>query len=60
MKHVMSFILHIFSRMGTPTHLNDVDFFPSIVPHLKLLNVTFHILCDSNRTHLWKKQQKKS
>lgn len=33
-------------------HLNDVDFFSPVVPDFEFLGVSFHILCDSNSTHL--------
>ena len=36
-------------------YLDDVDLLPSVVPHLKLLDVAFHVLCDSHTTHLYDK-----
>lgn len=42
---------HFFMSYSAP-HLNDVDLLSSIVPDFEFLGVSFHILCDSNSTHL--------
>lgn len=42
---------HFFMSYSAP-YLNDVDFLSSIVPDFKFLGISFHILCDSNCTHL--------
>lgn len=34
------------------THLDDVDLLSAVVPHFKLLAVTFDVLCDPHRAHL--------
>lgn len=45
-------------RASEGLYLNDVNLLSCIVPDLKLLGVTLHILCDADRCHLMAQKQK--
>lgn len=50
--HKSSFNFYDLCLIFASTYLDNVNLLSAVVPHLKLLDVTFDVLCDPHRAHL--------